>query len=203
MISAPPQSVAWFARHELLLAWRDWLSMMTAGKRTRERVMLVFVALFVVGLHWLGVEVLRPALVEGKGLVSSKAALVLVAAMTRAAKGGAVRRIVSHSENTAAPSRRARLKGSPCAAFTGNHSQLSASGRLASRASSVSRLVRDREFAERMAATWMPIRKLAPTTAATIWATRRVRLAPIAAKSAIITHTAKAVATMASAIMTA
>ncbi len=50
-----------------------------------------------------------------------------------------------------------------------------------------------------MAATWMPIRKLAPT----IWATRRVRLAPIAAKSAIITHTAKAVATMASAIMTA
>ena len=48
MISAPPQSVAWFARHELLLAWRDWLSMMTAGKRTRERVMLVFVALFVV-----------------------------------------------------------------------------------------------------------------------------------------------------------
>lgn len=54
--------------------------MMTAGKRTRERVMLVFVALFVVGLHWLGVEVLRPVLVEGKGLVSSKAALVLVAA---------------------------------------------------------------------------------------------------------------------------
>ena len=32
MISAPPQSVAWFVRHELLLAWRDWLSMMTAGK---------------------------------------------------------------------------------------------------------------------------------------------------------------------------
>ena len=54
-----------------------------------------------------------------------------------------------------------------------------------------------------MAATWMPIRKLAPTTAATIWATRRVRLAPIAAKSATITHTAKAVAPMASAIMTA
>ena len=55
--------------------------MMTAGERTRERVMLMFVALFVAGLHWLGVEVLRPVLVEGKGLVSSKAALVLVAAI--------------------------------------------------------------------------------------------------------------------------
>ena len=29
---ARPTSLAWFARHELGLAWRDWLSMMTAGK---------------------------------------------------------------------------------------------------------------------------------------------------------------------------
>ncbi len=29
-------SLAWFARHELLLAWRDTLSMMTAGRRDRE-----------------------------------------------------------------------------------------------------------------------------------------------------------------------
>ncbi len=79
MIRAAPQSVAWFARHELLLAWRDWLSMMTAGKRTRERLMLVFVVLFVVGLHWLAVEVLRPALTPDKGLLASKAALVMVA----------------------------------------------------------------------------------------------------------------------------
>lgn len=79
MMSATPQSVAWFARHELLLAWRDWLSMMTAGKRTRERLMLVFVVLFVAGLHWLGVEVLRAAQVPGKSLLASKTALVMVA----------------------------------------------------------------------------------------------------------------------------
>ena len=30
-------SLAWFARHELRLAWRDTLSMMTAGRRDRER----------------------------------------------------------------------------------------------------------------------------------------------------------------------
>ena len=30
-------SLAWFARHELRLAWRDWISMMTAGDRRRKR----------------------------------------------------------------------------------------------------------------------------------------------------------------------
>jgi ABC-2 type transport system permease protein len=29
-------SLIWFARHEVLLAWRDTLSMMTAGRRDRE-----------------------------------------------------------------------------------------------------------------------------------------------------------------------
>ncbi|HEY6256367.1 MAG TPA: permease [Xanthobacteraceae bacterium] len=34
-----PGSLAWFARHELRLAWRDWLAMMTAGGRTRARTL--------------------------------------------------------------------------------------------------------------------------------------------------------------------
>jgi ABC-2 type transport system permease protein len=32
-----PGSLSWFARHELRLAWRDTLSMMTAGRQDRER----------------------------------------------------------------------------------------------------------------------------------------------------------------------
>ena len=36
-----PGSIAWIARHELRLAWRDWLAMMTAGGRTRVRTLLV------------------------------------------------------------------------------------------------------------------------------------------------------------------
>ena len=32
-----PGTAVWFARHESRLAWRDWLSMMTAGKRERRR----------------------------------------------------------------------------------------------------------------------------------------------------------------------
>ena len=44
-----PGTIAWFARHELRLAWRDWLAMMTAGGRTRLRtvaIVLVAVAAF-------------------------------------------------------------------------------------------------------------------------------------------------------------
>ena len=60
-----PQSLGWFARHELLLAWRDWLSMMTAGRRTRERVMMAVAVLFVAGLHALAYGILAPALKDG------------------------------------------------------------------------------------------------------------------------------------------
>lgn len=63
-----PQSLGWFARHELLLAWRDWLSMMTAGRRTRERIMIAIAALFTLGLHALAYGVLKPVLSAGSSL---------------------------------------------------------------------------------------------------------------------------------------
>jgi ABC-2 type transport system permease protein len=44
-------SFTWFASHELRLAWRDWLSMMTAGRRGRERIVGIVLALFVVFAH--------------------------------------------------------------------------------------------------------------------------------------------------------
>ena len=53
---SPPGTIGWFARHEARLAWRDWLSLMTAGRRRRARtVVLGFAvfALFVHGLAWL------------------------------------------------------------------------------------------------------------------------------------------------------
>jgi hypothetical protein len=44
-------SLTWFASHELRLAWRDWLSMMTAGRRGREKVVAVALAIFVIFTH--------------------------------------------------------------------------------------------------------------------------------------------------------
>ncbi len=44
-------TAVWFARHELRLAWRDWVAMMTAGKAARRRRVVIGFALFVIGLH--------------------------------------------------------------------------------------------------------------------------------------------------------
>jgi ABC-2 type transport system permease protein len=46
-------SLPWFAQHELRLAWRDWLSMMTAGRRGRERMIAILLFLFVSFAHLL------------------------------------------------------------------------------------------------------------------------------------------------------
>jgi ABC-2 type transport system permease protein len=45
-------TAVWFARHELRLAWRDWLSMMTAGRRRHlGKVALALIA-FVIFMHF-------------------------------------------------------------------------------------------------------------------------------------------------------
>jgi ABC-2 type transport system permease protein len=48
---AHPGTALWFARHEWRLAWRDWLSMMTAGRRERLPRALIAIAVFVVFMH--------------------------------------------------------------------------------------------------------------------------------------------------------
>ena len=44
-------SLPWFANHELRLAWRDFLSMMTAGRRGRERIVALALTIFIVFAH--------------------------------------------------------------------------------------------------------------------------------------------------------
>src|SRR5271155_2136405 len=46
-----PGTAVWFARHESRLAWRDWLSMMTAGRRARVRSVVIGFVAFVVFMH--------------------------------------------------------------------------------------------------------------------------------------------------------
>jgi ABC-2 type transport system permease protein len=67
---------AWFARHEVTLVWRDFVSMMAAGKRSRERVALV-VALFIgAGLHALAWPI--ASLFAADGLAPERGTLVVL-----------------------------------------------------------------------------------------------------------------------------
>jgi len=48
---AAPGNLAWFARHEWRLAWRDWLAMMSGGRPGRLRRAIVAIVLFVIFMH--------------------------------------------------------------------------------------------------------------------------------------------------------
>jgi len=53
-------TLGWFARHELRLAWRDWLAMLQAGRPGRRAAIAVGLLLFFGLLHLVGYAVLRP-----------------------------------------------------------------------------------------------------------------------------------------------
>ncbi len=59
------QTLTWFARHELMLAWRDWASMMAGGRTARERLVTLMTLGFVGFLHWLAYAILNPVLKGG------------------------------------------------------------------------------------------------------------------------------------------
>lgn len=58
-------SLAFFARHEFRLAWRDWLAMTTGGKRVRGIALAVVLGLFYVGLHFVAYALMRKWLAAG------------------------------------------------------------------------------------------------------------------------------------------
>src|SRR5258707_7412354 len=44
-------ALTWFARHEIRLAWREWLAMMTGGRRGRKRAAVIGLIAFAAILH--------------------------------------------------------------------------------------------------------------------------------------------------------
>jgi ABC-2 type transport system permease protein len=44
-------ALSWFARHEIRLAWREWLAMMTAGRKGRKRAAIVGLIVFAAIMH--------------------------------------------------------------------------------------------------------------------------------------------------------
>jgi ABC-2 type transport system permease protein len=73
---AEPATLTWFARHELSLFWRDWIGMMTAGRRTRGVVLVIVLLAAAVLLHLLANALVGPWAATGIHL--DKPTLVLL-----------------------------------------------------------------------------------------------------------------------------
>ncbi len=73
-----PATLWWFARHELRLVWRDWLSMMTAGKRSREPVVALAVIGFAGFVHVIAYFMVVP--LARAGIAPDKPTLAIVTA---------------------------------------------------------------------------------------------------------------------------
>ena len=75
--TAPPTATLfWFARHELRLFWRDWLSLLTAGKRRREALLITVAVLFLAAVQAVAYYLLAPFV--GDGTTPGKTTLIVV-----------------------------------------------------------------------------------------------------------------------------
>lgn len=74
-----PGGAAWLARHEILLSWRDFMGMMTAGKRGREMQVLAVLVVAAVVLHVIAFAIIGPALQTEAGGLTGR--LILISAM--------------------------------------------------------------------------------------------------------------------------
>ena len=71
-----PASLTWFARHELSLVWRDWVSLMTAGKRKREPLVAAAIIVFAGFAHLMAYFLVVPLV--GAGIDPDKSTLAIV-----------------------------------------------------------------------------------------------------------------------------
>ena len=73
-------TAVWFARHEARLAWREWIAMMTAGRRARRRTIAIGFVAFVIGMHiiaYLTVGGLASAVLDKPTLIAITATILL------------------------------------------------------------------------------------------------------------------------------
>ena len=79
-MSPAPGATLWFARHEWRLAWRDWLAMMSGGRRQRLRRAVIAIATFVLFMHFVAYWVVgryADAAADKATLVAVTASLLL------------------------------------------------------------------------------------------------------------------------------
>lgn len=75
-MTAAPATLTWFARHELNLAWREWVAMMTGGRRARGVGLTIFILIAIAVLHLMAFGLVAPWVQHG--IVADKATLVML-----------------------------------------------------------------------------------------------------------------------------
>jgi ABC-2 type transport system permease protein len=75
-----PGTIGWFARHEARLAWRDWLSLMTAGRRRRTSTVVLGFTAYVLFMHGLAYLMLSNS--AGRGETDLLAAITVTLVLT-------------------------------------------------------------------------------------------------------------------------
>ncbi len=79
-MTVAPGTTVWFARHESRLAWRDWLSMITAGRRERLRHVVIAIVVFEGFMHFVAYWMVGPyadAVVDKSMLVTISGSILL------------------------------------------------------------------------------------------------------------------------------
>jgi ABC-2 type transport system permease protein len=79
-MTAAPGTTVWFAQHESRLAWRDWLSMITAGRRERLRRVATAILVFAVFMHFVAYWMVGPyadAAIDKSMLVTISGSILL------------------------------------------------------------------------------------------------------------------------------
>lgn len=79
-MSAAAGAAIWFARHESRLVWRDWISMITAGRRDRLRIVAIGVVAFILFMHVVAYWVVGPhanAVIDKQTLLTITASALL------------------------------------------------------------------------------------------------------------------------------
>ena len=61
-------SLAWFAHHELNLAWRDWVALMSGGKKRTGKAILIGMIVFALVLHGVAYGLLAPHIAPGMAI---------------------------------------------------------------------------------------------------------------------------------------
>ena len=59
-MTVAPGTAIWFSHHEARLSWRDWLSMITAGRRERLRRVCLAILIFAIFLHFVAYWMVGP-----------------------------------------------------------------------------------------------------------------------------------------------